>query len=144
MDRSYSSVLISDSRLLTSTSECYWGNAAAYNTSENLGDCNMVCDGSISELCGGGNRILVYQDAAWVLLTDAEYAVKLQNVQSLLTQIQALMKTWQQALLTYNTALQAAIPAQNKRDVGTLTQQAQVIGNYEQQILTFYNTYFGK
>ncbi|PVH74820.1 WSC-domain-containing protein, partial [Cadophora sp. DSE1049] len=44
--------------------ECYWGDIVSYNRSENAADCNAYCNGDPTEICGGGNRILIYQDSA--------------------------------------------------------------------------------
>ncbi|KAG4436972.1 hypothetical protein IFR05_007542 [Cadophora sp. M221] len=42
--------------------ECYWGNTIASASSQALGQCDMLCGGSSTSICGGGNRISLYQD----------------------------------------------------------------------------------
>ncbi|KAH8810884.1 hypothetical protein F5884DRAFT_897418 [Xylogone sp. PMI_703] len=46
--------------------ECYWGNTLVDASTANSGDCNMACTGNNREVCGGGNRILIYQNPSWV------------------------------------------------------------------------------
>lgn len=116
-------------------SECYWGNIPAYNTSENIGDCNAVCAGDVTEICGGGNRILIYQDSAWVLLTDAEYAEQLQELQSLLQQLETLVAKWQQDLLTYYNAIQAATQNKRRRTSVSLSQLGATVNLDQEAIL---------
>lgn len=114
--------------------ECYWGNFATYNTSENLGDCNAFCDGNAAEVCGGGNRILIYQDAEWVLLTDAEFVQQLQQLEKLLEQLEAAIQTWNQDLQTYNNAIQAATQGQKRRVTVSLFQLGTTV-NLDQQAI---------
>ncbi|KAJ9474296.1 hypothetical protein PHBOTO_004349 [Pseudozyma hubeiensis] len=45
--------------------ECYCGNTLLNGASQQpSGDCNMVCSGNATELCGGSNRIGLYQNTA--------------------------------------------------------------------------------
>src|SRR4051812_881492 len=104
-------------------SECYWGNMLSYRTEENIADCNTLCNGNPTEICGGGNRLLIYQDSAWVLLSDIQYAAALQEFRDLLIQLQTAVATWHQDLKAYYAAIQAAAQKKRKRAGVTLTQQ---------------------
>ena len=43
-------------------SECYCGMSFAYPTTRDAeADCNMVCSGNGTEICGASNRLSVYQ-----------------------------------------------------------------------------------
>ncbi len=96
----------------------------------------MPCDGNTGEICGGGNRILIYQDAAWVLLTDIEFAEQLQALEALLQQLQVLIQKWNQDLQTYNTALKAAATQNQKRQGGSVAvSQAGMQANLDQQAI---------
>jgi lipid II:glycine glycyltransferase (peptidoglycan interpeptide bridge formation enzyme) len=94
----------------------------------------MPCDRNTGEICGGGNRILIYQDAAWVLLTDLEFAAQLQALEALLQQLQVLIQKWSQDLQTYNTTLQAATTQNQKKKRATISvSQAGMQVNLDQQ-----------
>ncbi|KAG4439039.1 hypothetical protein IFR05_005467 [Cadophora sp. M221] len=103
--------------------ECYWGDLLSYQTSKNIAECNDYCNGDLTEICGGENRILLYQDVAWVLLTDAEYAAALQEFQALLQQLQTAVAKWHQDLNAYYAAIKEAAPKRRKRASVSLTQQ---------------------
>lgn len=45
------------------STECYCGNTLHSATSVPLSDCNLVCGGNPSEVCGAGNRLSLYVDA---------------------------------------------------------------------------------
>lgn len=115
--------------------ECFWGDIAVHNSSQNIGDCNYPCDGAPTEICGGGNRILIYQDAEWVLLTNAEYAAELQELQALLQQLQTLVAKWHQDLQAYYKAIQTAAQKKRKRVSISLTQQGITLNLDRQAIL---------
>lgn len=116
-------------------SECYWGDIPSYNTSESIADCDTPCNGDPTEICGGGNRILIYQDSAWVLLTDAEYAAELKELQALLQQLQTLVAKWYQDLQAYYAAIKAAAQTKRKRASISLTQQGITLNLDQQAIL---------
>jgi hypothetical protein len=46
------------------SAECYCGDALNVNSTQALeGDCSMACTGDVNEVCGGSDRLSVYQ---WV------------------------------------------------------------------------------
>lgn len=112
-------------------SECYWGNALSYRTGENVG-CSAFCSGDPTEICGGANSILLYQDSAWVLLSDSQYAAALEEFRDLLSELQAAVAKWHASLKVYYAAIQAAARKTRKRDESTLAQQG-TLANLDQQ-----------
>lgn len=104
-------------------SECYWGDILSYQTSKDMEECSDYCNGDLTEICGGENRILLYQDSAWVLLTDAEYAAALQEFQALLQQLQTAVTKWHEDLKAYYAAIKEAAQKKRKRASVSLTQQ---------------------
>ncbi|KAH6710677.1 hypothetical protein BKA61DRAFT_694333 [Leptodontidium sp. MPI-SDFR-AT-0119] len=103
--------------------ECYWGDILSYQTSKDMAECSDYCNGDLTEICGGENRILLYQDSAWVLLTDAEYAAALQEFQALLQQLQTAVTKWHEDLKAYYAAIKEAAQKKRKRASVSLTQQ---------------------
>ncbi|KAK6522472.1 hypothetical protein TWF281_003033 [Arthrobotrys megalospora] len=49
--------------------ECYWGPTRNSAQSAALSDCNMPCDGNAAEVCGAGNRILIYDSGSGTTTT---------------------------------------------------------------------------
>ena len=47
-------------------SECFWGEIPRAVENVALADCDMKCGGDQKTLCGGGNRVLVYENVNWV------------------------------------------------------------------------------
>ncbi|KAL5334298.1 hypothetical protein BJX70DRAFT_405543 [Aspergillus crustosus] len=47
------------------SSECYVGNTIHSSDNDPKDDCDMVCSGNDNQLCGGRNRIQVYEDSSW-------------------------------------------------------------------------------
>ena len=116
-------------------SECYWGYMLSYRTEENMADCNTFCNGDPTEICGGGNRLLIYQDSAWVLLSDIQYAAALQEFRDFLQELQTAVAKWHQNLKAYFAAIQAAAQKTQKRAGLTLTQQGITLNLDHQAIL---------
>jgi hypothetical protein len=100
----------------------------------------MPCDGDQTEICGGGNRILIYQDAAWVLLTDAEFVAQLQALEQLLQQYQVLIQQWNQDLQTYSSALNDATENQDTPQPVSLEQVSQDVNADQQAIINLSNS----
>jgi hypothetical protein len=46
--------------------ECYWGSDLSSSIATES-DCNMPCGGDSTSLCGGGNRMNIYEDSAYQL-----------------------------------------------------------------------------
>ncbi|RDW72896.1 WSC-domain-containing protein [Coleophoma cylindrospora] len=55
--------------------ECYWGDTETNPQQSNQGDCNTPCAGDPSEICGGGNRILVYENSNLQDVANAKISV---------------------------------------------------------------------
>jgi hypothetical protein len=82
--------------------------------------------------------MLIYEDAAWVLLTDAEYAELLLELQTLMVQLETLVTKWQQDLQTYYNALKAAANSKRRRNPTLLSQQAETVNTDRKNILDFF------
>ncbi|EPS45732.1 hypothetical protein H072_196 [Dactylellina haptotyla CBS 200.50] len=54
--------------------ECYWGATQNNAQSATLSDCNMPCDGNAAEVCGSGNRILIYDSGSGSATTTSSAA----------------------------------------------------------------------
>ncbi|KAF8993388.1 WSC domain-containing protein [Cyathus striatus] len=52
-------------------SECWCDNYIPYGELVDDSQCNMVCSGDHTELCGAGNRLVLYQDTAATPLSDS-------------------------------------------------------------------------
>ena len=68
-------------------------------------DCNMACAGNRAELCGGGNRIQVYQDATWINPTADDLAAFLQQYHDILAQSKLAIDKYTQDIKNLQAAL---------------------------------------
>ncbi|KAI0006359.1 WSC-domain-containing protein [Xylariaceae sp. FL0662B] len=55
--------------------ECYWGDVENNAQQADQADCDTVCAGNAGEICGGGNRILVYENSNGHSVDDAKNSV---------------------------------------------------------------------
>lgn len=69
-------------------------------------DCNTPCAGNHSEICGGSNRILIYEDVTWFDPTAAELAAEIVTYNQTLQEINNAILVWQNdiAQLQANTS----------------------------------------
>lgn len=68
-------------------SECFLGNTLHSNPRHtSTEDCKMPCDGNSAEVCGDGNRLLVYQDSTWTDPTKDDLLNALRQYNDSLTQ----------------------------------------------------------
>ncbi|KAK0122338.1 hypothetical protein ONS95_010579 [Cadophora gregata] len=58
--------------------ECFWGDELQSIHPASPEQCDMPCSGDPSQLCGGGNRILVYQNNDWKILEKPDIATALE------------------------------------------------------------------
>lgn len=82
-------------------SECFIGNTLHSTTKASDGDCNSVCAGAKTELCGGGNRVQVYEDTTWsdptldqLTAVLVQYNTTLFQLTTLTNQYQQVMQQW--------------------------------------------------
>jgi hypothetical protein len=82
----------------------------------------MACAGNPNELCGGGNRILIYQDVLWAIPTTLSFANEdLQTLSDALVELRELIVKWRAAVDAYRTFLLSG--GQNRRRQGSSQQQ---------------------
>ncbi|KAI1085479.1 WSC-domain-containing protein [Whalleya microplaca] len=55
--------------------ECYWGDVETNPQQSDQADCDTVCAGNPSQICGGSNRILVYENTNSHAVNDAKTSV---------------------------------------------------------------------
>ncbi|KAK2005862.1 WSC-domain-containing protein [Colletotrichum eremochloae] len=56
--------------------ECFWGDVQVNPERSNQADCNTVCAGNPDQVCGGGNRILVYENSNLHGVSEAKASVE--------------------------------------------------------------------
>ncbi|KAL2135249.1 hypothetical protein VTI74DRAFT_9234 [Chaetomium olivicolor] len=85
--------------------ECFWGDEAINPQSANQGDCSQPCSGDGREICGNGNRMLLYKDTTWKIPTRPDLGAQVQEYLELLAELQQLVQQW-------NDLIQQAIAQQ--------------------------------
>jgi len=83
-------------------SECFWGDKIANEQQLSLEQCDMPCDGNPRQICGGGNRILVYENSDWKISTRKELAAALENYMELTGQLSDAVDLWKDLALEYD------------------------------------------
>ena len=86
--------------------ECWWGDFPVNPQSANPSDCSQPCAGNPLELCGNGNRMIMYRDPTWVVPTRPDLGGQVQEYLELLAELQQLIQQW-------NDLIQQAIAQQN-------------------------------
>ena len=117
------------------TRQCFFGDQKTGNPgSVSLSECNTVCPGDDSEVCGGQNRILVYQGPEPVLLTLPEAVEQLQDYNDLLVEFLQAVQNWDNAIKAYSAALAAAGSA--GRSLGNVRRQvdAEVLRTFRESV----------
>jgi hypothetical protein len=89
----------------------------------------MACAGNPSELCGGGNRVQVYQDITWVVPTASQLVTALQQYNDTLAQAKDDVSNYHQDMMQYQMDL-AANPS-TKRQTGISALLMADLGNIE-------------
>ncbi|KZL65202.1 WSC-domain-containing protein, partial [Colletotrichum tofieldiae] len=56
--------------------ECFWGDVQVNPERSNQADCNTACAGNPDQVCGGGNRILVYENSNLHGVSEAKNSVE--------------------------------------------------------------------
>jgi predicted Fe-S protein YdhL (DUF1289 family) len=87
------------------------------DASASQGDCNQACDGDSTEICGGGNRIQIYEDTTWVLPTPQEVVDALTQFNSTVSQAQAAIAQYQSDLQKFQTDTAASSGSKVKRSM---------------------------
>ena len=95
----------------------------------------MSCASNLSEICGSTNRILVYQDIAWINLTRAELASEIQNYETILTELKSDIQNWSTLLGKYYLSTTNAKVQRQSQELQTL------VSNARQSILTLMPIY---
>ncbi|KAK3308375.1 peptidase S8/S53 domain-containing protein [Chaetomium strumarium] len=86
--------------------ECWWGDSPVNPQGANAGDCSQPCAGDAGELCGNGNRMIMYRDTTWVVPTRPDLGSQVQEYLGVLAELQQAIQTW-------NDLIQQAIAQQN-------------------------------
>lgn len=73
-------------------SQCFVGNTLRGANSAPAGDCNMRCAGNPGEVCGGSNRIQVYEDTEWKDPTVDELADLIRRYHAAMTAARRLLE----------------------------------------------------
>jgi hypothetical protein len=77
----------------------------------------MACAGNPNEICGGGNRILIYQDVLWALPTIATFANEdLQALIDALVDLRGSILAWQAAVDDYRSFLLSGGQKRRRQD----------------------------
>ncbi|KAL7624619.1 hypothetical protein AAE478_006187 [Parahypoxylon ruwenzoriense] len=96
--------------------QCFYGDEQAKQQVVNQNECNTVCPGDQSEVCGGENRLLVYDDKDWIgIKSRAEIADQLKDYEALLQEILDTLKLWGDGLKDYQKAISETTPAKARR-----------------------------
>ncbi|KAJ4288360.1 hypothetical protein N0V88_007399 [Collariella sp. IMI 366227] len=93
--------------------ECFWGDETFQVQGANQGDCSQPCSGNAKEICGNGNRMILYKDTTWKIPTRPDLGAQVQEYLELLAELQQLIQQW-------NDLIQQAISQQGnaKRQTG--------------------------
>lgn len=110
-------------------SECFLGNTLHDASLAPGGDaeCDQVCAGASSELCGGTWRIRVYQDMTWFDPNAKQLAAALQDYNDTLSEFHEAAVAYEAALRQWDTVrgpsrlLRLAKRLEARQDVETLT-----------------------
>jgi hypothetical protein len=62
----------------------------------------MACAGDATEICGGGNRILIYEDTTWTNPTRDDLANALDDYNAKVAAFHDLVQQWQDQITQYN------------------------------------------
>lgn len=89
--------------MLTRTlrSECYWADVADIPSAASDSDCNLSCAGDSSEICGGTNRMTLYEDLTWDNPTRKALADALRDFYTLIAEVDAAIQDWNDAIKAY-------------------------------------------
>jgi hypothetical protein len=91
--------------------------------STSLMECNTTCVGNVAEFCGGNNRILIYNDTAWVNITREELAQETQILVTLLTEVQGYIQAWSELISQYQSSISGSSKVRRQADNSALVQQ---------------------
>ncbi|KAK3902245.1 hypothetical protein C8A05DRAFT_15670 [Staphylotrichum tortipilum] len=109
--------------------ECFWGDFPVNLQTANPADCNQPCSGNPQQLCGSGNRMIMYQDPTWVVPTRPDLAAQVDEYLELLAELQGLIQDW-------NDLIEQAIAQANS---GSTKMRRQVNADLLAQIATARN-----
>jgi hypothetical protein len=100
----FSGYVINEQRasLSNTSSECFWGDVLQLEEVTPLGDCNLPCDGNLREICGGGGRILIYEDINWTNPTRDELADALSDYGEKAQDLRDAIQEWHDDIDRYN------------------------------------------
>jgi len=89
-------------RANTTNRLCYWSDELTSLETVGNSECNQVCSGDATQLCGAANRAIIYQDDAWLNLSRKELALSMGQLESImgrlrarLIQLQGLLERWE-------------------------------------------------
>lgn len=60
----------------------------------NSGDCSQACSGNPRQICGNGNRMMLYRDPTWVIPTRPDLGDQVKEYLELLAELQQLIQLW--------------------------------------------------
>lgn len=88
--------------------ECYWGDILQSNPA--AGGCSAACAGNPLELCGGANRITLYQNADWVNPnpTLQELIAIVEELASMVSELANRVQVWRNLVIEYHNAVPGA------------------------------------
>jgi hypothetical protein len=78
---------------LTIVRECFWGDIL-YGSATDLATCDTPCAGNSKQLCGGSDRLIVYQDNDWVDPSIEILEQTLQEFESVCKDIADIIQDW--------------------------------------------------
>ncbi|KAL4869547.1 hypothetical protein BDV12DRAFT_196174 [Aspergillus spectabilis] len=98
------------------SSECFVGNTIYSTETDPKNDCDMVCSRDDGKLCGGGNRLQVYEDSTWEDPTLEELADGIRQYNASVYDTLQVIFTYNDHLTTLQDILESSsCPARAKR-----------------------------
>jgi hypothetical protein len=110
--------------------ECFFDNTITGGTQAS--GCNTPCTGNPTELCGGTNNILIYQDNSWVYPTVPSIETALQAYNQSLFAYLTAVQTWRSDIATFlaqNPTASAVVGRKRQSMTVTVTTIAQDAAN---------------
>jgi hypothetical protein len=117
--------------------QCFFGDLLIGAKSASASDCSTPCAGNSTELCGGGNRIDVYQDLSWFIPSIPQLITATEELNATLFQLQQEINAYEQDI---SEALSQGKASSSKRQTGgvfdplqiTLPQQMKIQNDEEE------------
>ncbi|KAL4868867.1 hypothetical protein BDV12DRAFT_196846 [Aspergillus spectabilis] len=97
-------------------SQCFVGNTLHGSDQFPDSDCNMICAGNPSELCGDSGRIQVYEDSTWSDPTVEELAEAVRQYSATVEEVRSALADYRRIMADLEEYLSSTSASKVKRD----------------------------